>query len=49
LQIAAVEKIRVSRIESILIRCAGLSSVIGSVPIIESVRQKKVDDLALTR
>jgi hypothetical protein len=47
-QITAMEKVRVSRIESTLVRISRrrTSAVIGRITIVEPIGQKKIDDLA---
>jgi hypothetical protein len=48
LQIAAMEKVGVSRIESTLVRISRRrpSTVIGWIAVIEPIWEKKIDDLA---
>jgi hypothetical protein len=46
-----MKKMRIRRVKSTPIRLVrgGLSLVVGWIPIIEPVRKKEIDDLALTR
>jgi hypothetical protein len=50
-KVAAMKKMRIRRVKSTPIRLVrgGLSLVVGWIPIIEPVRKKEIDDLALTR